>query len=282
MAITQLTSLNSLFNTLYEDALFVAREANIMTNLVTSYSATGWMNRVIPTRPQISAVGVADGVDFASPTTFGRTTLATLTPGEVIAQVVLTDQDIDTDPDDARRDAAIELGNAVATKIDTDLVGDFSSFTTDVGPGAGQSATISDFAAGIAILRNAKAPNPIYVVAHPFHWHDVWILLGQPGANQALLGDVANQALRDYFVGRWVNVLWFTNANIAIDGSDDAISGLFNPGALAFDSRRAPRLEPERDASLRAWELNMTAGYAHGVRRDTFGVKYTADATTPT
>lgn len=282
MAITQLTSLNSLFNTLYEDALFVAREANIMTNLVTSYSATGWMNRVIPTRPQISAVGVADGVDFASPTTFGRTTMATLTPGEVIAQVVLTDQDIDTDPDDARRDAAIELGNAVATKIDTDLVGDFSSFTTDVGPGAGQSATISDFAAGIAILRNAKAPNPIYVVAHPFHWHDVWILLGQPGANQALLGDVANQALRDYFVGRWVNVLWFTNANIAIDGNDDAISGLFNPGALAFDSRRAPRLEPERDASLRAWELNMTAGYAHGVRRDTFGVKYTADATTPT
>lgn len=282
MAITQLTSLNSLFNTLYEDALFVAREANIMTNLVTSYSATGWMNRVIPTRPQISAVGVADGVDFASPTTFGRTTLATLTPGEVIAQVVLTDQDIDTDPDDARRDAAIELGNAVATKIDTDLVGDFSSFTTDVGPGAGQSATISDFAAGIAILRNAKAPNPIYVVAHPFHWHDVWILLGQPGANQALLGDVANQALRDYFVGRWVNVLWFTNANIAIDGNDDAISGIFNPGALAFDSRRAPRLEPERDASLRAWELNMTAGYAHGVRRDTFGVKYTADATTPT
>lgn len=282
MAITQLTSLNSLFNTLYEDALFVAREANIMTNLVTNYSATGWMNRVIPTRPQISAVAVADGVDFASPTTFGRTTLATLTPGEVIAQVVLTDQDIDTDPDDARRDAAIELGNAVATKIDTDLVGDFSSFGTDVGPGAGSACTIGDFAAGIAILRNAKAPNPIYVVCHPYHWHDVWILLGQPGANQALLGDVANQALRDYFVGRWVNVLWFTNANIAIDGSDDAVSGIFNPGALAFDSRRAPRLEPERDASLRAWELNMTAGYAHGVRRNTFGVKYTADATTPT
>lgn len=282
MAITQLTSLNSLFNTLYEDALFVAREANIMTNLVTSYSATGWMNRIIPTRPEISAVAVADGADFAASTTFGRTTLATLTPGEVIAQVVMTDQDIDTDPDDARRDAAIELGNAVATKIDTDLVTDMASFTTDVGPGAGSSATIGDFAAGIAILRNAKAPNPIYVVCHPYHWHDVWILLGQPGANQALLGDVANQALRDYFVGRWVNVLWFTNANIAIDASDDAVSGIFNPGALAFDSRRAPRLEPERDASLRAWELNMTAGYAHGVRRNAFGVKYTADATTPT
>lgn len=282
MAITQLTSLNSLFNTLYEDALFVAREANIMTNLVTSYSATGWMNRIIPTRPEISAVAVADGADFAAPTTFGRTTLATLTPGEVIAQVVMTDQDIDTDPDDARRDAAIELGNAVATKIDTDLVTDMASFTTDVGPGTGSAATIGDFAAGIAILRNNKAPNPIYVVCHPYHWHDVWILLGQPGANQALLGDVANQALRDYFVGRWVNVLWFTNANIAINSTPDAVSGIFNPGALAFDSRRAPRLEPERDASLRAWELNMTAGYAHGVRRNTFGVKYTADATTPT
>ena len=281
MAITTVSALNSLFNTIYEDALFVARENNIMTNLVTRYSATGWMNRNISTRPEISAVGVADGVDFAAPTTFGRTTLSTLTPGEVIAQVVLTDQDIDTDPDDARRDSATELGNAIATKIDTDLTSAFTSFSTDKGDGAGNSATIANFAAAIAVLRNAKAPNPVYIVCHPYHWHDIWTELGQPGANQALLGDVANQALRDYFVGRWINVLWFTNANIAVDASDDAVSGVFNPGALAFDSRRAPRLEPERDASQRAWELNMTAGYAFGVRRDTFGVKFTADAAEP-
>lgn len=110
---------------------------------------------------------------------------------------------------------------------------------------------------------------------------DIWVELGQPASNKAFLGDVANQALKDFFVGSFLNMNWFVNANISVDGSDDAISGIFNPGALAFDSRKAPTLEPERDASLRAWELNMVGGWAHGVRRPTFGVKYTADAATP-
>lgn len=282
MAVTTTSDLNSLFALIYEDALFVARETNIMTNLVTNYAAPGWMVRKIGIRPTVSAASVADGVDYATPTTFGQTLKATLTPGEVIAQVILTDQMIDTDSSDAVRDAAQELGNAVGTKIDTDLVTDFASFTTDKGDGANTTATIANFAAAVSVLRNAKAPNPIYCVVHPYHWHDVWVELGQPAANQALLGDVANQALRDFFVGRWINVQWFSDANIAVDVNSDAISGVFNPGALAFDSRKAPTLERERDASLRAWELNMTAGYAHGVRRTEFGVKFTADATEPT
>lgn len=281
MAISTVSNISGYFNTIYEDALFVARENNLMTNLVTNYSATGWMNRVVSIYPTITAESVSEGVDYANANTFDKTTLATLTPGEIMTQVVLTDRRMETDPDDARRDAATEMGNAVATKIDTDLVSSFSDFTVDVGPGAGSAATIAKFAVGISRLRNAKTPNPVYIVAHPYHWHDVFIELGQPAANQALLGDVANQALRDFFVGRWINVQWFINANISVDGSDDAISGMFNPQAIAFDTRKAPMMEPERDASLRAWELNLSAGYAYGVRRDGFGVKYTADAATP-
>lgn len=282
MAVSTVSDLNSLFNTIFEDALFVARENNIMTSLVTNYSATGWMDRKISAYPQITAQSVAENVDFAAPTTFDKQVLATLSPGEVMSQSILTDRRIDTDPDDARRDCATELGSSIGTKIDTDITSAFSSFTTDKGTGAGNAATISSFAAAISVLRTNKVPNPIYVVCHPYHWHDVWILLGQPGANQALLGDVANQALRDFYVGRWVNVMWFTSANIAIDASADAISAIFSPQSLAFDSRKAPTLEPERDASLRAWELNMSAGYAYGVRRNAFGIKYTADATEPT
>ena len=282
MAVSTVSSMNSLFSSIYEDALFVAREANIMTSLVRNYSATGWMNRVIGIYPTLSAASVGENVDYSNATEFTKTALATLTPGEVIAQVVLTDRRIDTDPDNARVDAAQELGNAIATKIDTDLASSFSSFTTDKGDGAGSAASIANFAAAISVLRNNKAPMPIYAVVHPYHWHDIWIELGQPAANQSLLGDVANQALKDFYVGRWVNVQWFTNANIAVDGSDDAISGVFNPQAIGFDVRKAPTLEPERDASLRAWELNMSAGYGYGVIRTTFGVKFTADATEPT
>lgn len=281
MTLTTRSSLNSLFNDIHEDAYFVAREQNIMVQLVRNFSATGWMSRKITKRAEVTAQDVADGEDFSNATEFSKTNPATLTPGEVMAQVILTDQDIETDPDNAREDAAFEMGNAITTKIDTDLVGEFGNLTTDKGPGAGSSATIATFAAGVSVLRNVPAPNPIYIVLHPYHWHDVWTELGQPATNQALLGDVANEALRSFYVGDWLNAQWFTSANISVDSSDDAVSGMFNPRALGFDSRKEPMLEPERDASLRAWELNYSAGYAHGVIRDEFGVKYTADAAEP-
>ena len=170
MAITKSSDLNSLFNSIYEDTLFVAREGNIMTNLVTNYSATGWMSRIIPIYAQVTAASVAEGVDFSNPTTFSKSTQATLTPGEIMCQVILTDIEISTDPEDSRANAATEMGNAIATKIDEDLLGLFSSFSSDKGAGSGQTATLQKFANCIAVLRNAKVPNPIHIVLHPYHW----------------------------------------------------------------------------------------------------------------
>lgn len=106
--------------------------------------------------------------------------------------------------------------------------------------------------------------------------------MGQPAGTYPFLGDLANQALRDFFVGSWLNSEWFTSANITIDSGDDAIGAVFNSNALGFDSREAPTLEPERDASLKGWELNMSAGYAVGELRDEWGVSLTHDATEPT
>ena len=106
--------------------------------------------------------------------------------------------------------------------------------------------------------------------------------MGQPNATYSFLGDTANQALRDFYVGNWVNATWFISANIAVDSSDDAYSAVFNPNALGFDTRESPTLEPERDASRKATELNMSAGYAVGVIRSTFGVYLIHDATEPT
>ena len=284
MAVTAVSDLNSLFNTIYERALFVAREMNLMTNLVDNRSATGWMNRVVPTRPTVTAVSVNETQDFNSPTTFGRSALATLTPGEIIAQVVLTDRDMDTDPDSAIMDAEMELGGAIATKIDVDLVTLFASFGTDKGPGAGAAATITDLASAVALLRQNHANQygqPVAVL-HPYHWHDIWVLLGQPAATYTNLQALTSQALQDYWVGQFLGLGIFTSANIAIDAADDAVSGVFVRPALMLDTRRPARLETERDASARAWELNMSAGYAVGIVRDTFGVGYTADATEPT
>ncbi len=281
MPVSTITSLNSYFNDVYADTLFVARETNLMAGLVTAYSARGYANRILPIYPSLTAQPVAEGVDFASATEWAKTDAVTLTPGEVMTQVILTDRRIQTDPNDARRDAAVEMGGAIAAKIDTDLVGLFSGFSVDKGA-AGSALTIKRCAAALARLRTEKVRAPFFFVVHPYAWHAVWTELGQPTANQAFLGEVANQAMRDYGVGSFLAAQWFSSANIAIDGSSDAVSAVFSREALALDTREAPTLEPDRDASKRAWELNLRAGYAVGVRRDDFGVKLTHDATEPT
>lgn len=281
MAITIVADLNGLYNLIYEDALFVAREANLMVGLVRNFSATGYMARKLGIRPQITAMDKPEGVDFQNATKFGKDLKATLTPKVIMAQALLTDEDVQTDPDDARMDASQELGGSIATKIDEDLVKLFGSLTKEKAA-AGAALSISKCAAGVSVLRQAKAPNPLYFVLHPYGWHDVWTELGQPASQKAFLGDLANEALRSFFVGSWLAATWFTSANIDIDASDDAISGLFNPQSLGFDTRENPTLEPERDASRKATELNMSAGYAVGIIRDEYAVKLTHDATEPT
>ena len=283
MAVTTVADLSGLFNTIYERALFVAREANLMTGLVNNVSATGWMNRVVPIRPQVTAISVAETQDFNSPTTVGKSALATLTPGEIAAQVVLTDRDVETDPDSARMDAEMEMGMAVATKIDVDLISLFTSFATDKGGGAGNSATLTDLAAARAVVQNTSkgSDGPISAVMHPYQWHDIWVELGQPAATYTNLQDFTTQALRDYWVANLVGVNIYTSSNISVDTGDDAIGAVFTRNAMWLDTRRAIRMEPERDASARAWELNINAGYAYGLVRSTYGVKFTTDAAEP-
>lgn len=281
MATTTTSNLNSLYPNIYEDAIFVAREMNLMAALVYNYEGGTMATRYMGIRPQVTAQTKAEGVDFANPTTFGINTKMELTPSTAFAQVVVTDEDVMTDPSDVQQSAARELGGAIATKVDVDLLGLFSSFTTGKGT-ANAALTIKLVAAGIAVLRNAKAPSPINVVLHPYGWFDVWVELGQPAATYDFLGEVANQALRDYAVGAWIGARWFQNANISVDSSDDAYSGVFHGDALALDTRRRPTMEVERDASKLADEVNMHMMYGVGIRRDEFGVYLLHDAAEPT
>lgn len=283
MAVTTVSDLNSLYNSIYDDALFVAREMNLMSGLVTNVSATGWMNRVVAIRPQVTAVSVGETQDFNSPTTMGLTSHATLTPGEIAAQVVLTKRDVETDPHGAQAAAAYELGAAMASKIDVDLISLFDSFSTDKGDGGGGTATFENFAAGVAVVRATtynSDGNPVAVL-HPYHWHDIWLELGKPAATYPNLQEVTTQALRDYYITTLMGgVRIFTSANITAGTA--AVGGIFTRSAIYLDTRRPITMEtPEYDGSKRAWELNVNAGYAYGLVRSTYGVGFTADASEP-
>jgi len=85
---------------------------------------------------------------------------------------------------------------------------------------------------------------------------------------------------RNYYMGSAGGVEVYTSANITAGTS--VYCGMFHRQALALDLRRAPRLEVERDASRRGYELNFTSVYAHGVWRPAWGVAGLFDASTPT
>lgn len=281
MTLTTKTDLAGLFNTIYEDAVFVARDNVLMPMLVQNFAdGVGYADRVVPLWAQAEAKNVADGVDFVTGKKLSKSEKARFTPGEVMAQFLLTDQMMLTNPESAPNAAATELGNAVAEKIDKDLLGLFSTFSNGKGT-AGSALKIAHVAAALAVVRTNKGRGRASTVVTAYQWHDIWVELGQPAATQALLGDVANQALRDYAVGRFVGVDWYTSDNITVD-SNNAYGAVFVPEAIALDVREQITLRPQRDESLRADELNMHTGYAYGKLWGERGAYLLSDSSEPT
>lgn len=64
-------------------------------------------------------------------------------------------------------------------------------------------------------------------------------------------------------------------------GAGYATGAIFNRDAIALDLRRAMRIEPQRDASLRSTELNTTMVYGVGQWRTEWGIQIQTKATAP-
>lgn len=281
MAMSTYAAISAYVNPIFERSMSVAYEANLMAQLVTNYSSTGWMTRNVPVYPTFTAQQVAETDDISNPQDFNKSTLATFTPQEFALQVLISDRRIETDPENAQNDAIRHIGLAMANKIDTDLCAEFANLSSGKGT-AGSVLAIVNVSAGIAKLRTAtKMTGVNNIVLHPYQWHDIWLELGQPQANKAFLGDTANEALRNYAVGDMLDGQWYTSANVSGGGGGTCYGGVFRQEAIALDTRRGYRLEPERDASKRGLELNATMGYDTGVLRSDYGVYLLSDASEP-
>lgn len=274
------SDISSFVNTVFEDAMMVARDNNLMANLVTVFndrSGLAVRKSSIYGTATMNSVGETDDLTSQA---YTPSVLSTLTPAEVGAQFFLTDSRLESDPFSVRNDAALELGLAAANKIERDILGNFSSLTGGTVGAAGTAITWGHFFAAVSRLRGQNAPLPYACVMHPYQWH----VLGKaiaPGATVTNSPAIQDAVTRNFYVGSVSGVDIYTSANITVDGSDDANGAMFSRAALALDVRRAPRLEPERDASRRGWELNLSSVYAHGVWRPAFGIRMLFDAATP-
>lgn len=276
------TDISTFVNNIYEGALLTARDQNVMAGLVRAFNdRTGIASRKNQQYGGASMNSIAETDDLVGQA-FTPLNIATITPAEAGAQYFLTDTRIETDPFNVQRDAAQDLGEAMATKIETDLLSSFTSFTGGTLGAAGSAITWSYVFAAESILRKQKAPYPYNLILHPYQWNVLAKAASVAGSNTNAAPSLLEEVNRAFWVRSVGGVNIFVSANITPDASDDAVIGMFSRDAVAFDLRRAPRLEAERDASRRGYELNMSAVYGYGVWRPLFGVKMTFDASTPT
>lgn len=274
------SDISAYVNTIFEDAMFIARDNSLMQPLVRTFNDTqGMALRKNSQYGTASITQVAETDDLVSQT-FNPSVIATLTPAEYAGQVFITDLRMESDPFGARDDAAVELGVAMAQSIEHNILSTFTSLTGGTVGAAGSLLTWGYFSAAMTLLRNQNAPLPYAAVLSPNMYHNLAKSATVAGATSSAAPNFADDVTRRWWVNSFGPVDIYLSSNIA---AGTAVYGaMFSRQAIAYDERRAPRLEPQRDASRRGLELNMSTVYGYGVWRPRFGVTIVADGSAPT
>ena len=276
---TTSSTLSELFTNITQEAIFTFQETSVMRPLVTLYPIVGSGKTVeVPVYPTISAAAVNEATDLSN--TAVNPTSATITASEIGVMTTLTDLGANSAARNVGADIGKLFGEAIAKKVDTDLVNlldDFAS-ASDQG-GAGTELTADLLFKAQAILRTANVPAPYYGVFHPKALFNLKKTLTQAGyaGTATAISDIGNEALRNGYIGRIAGIDVFENANITIDAYDDSYGGVFHPASLGLAMKEEFKVESQRDASLRATELVASIVYGTGVIKDTYGVSVKTD-----
>ena len=271
------STLSELYTEIVAEALFVASEKSIMRPLVKNYAISGGGKSVeVPIYAAVSAAAVADATDLSN--TAINPTSVTITASENGIMTTLTDLARNSAPRNVAADIGKLFGEAIAKKIDTDLTALFDGFSTAVGSGS-TALTAALVFQSIANVRNAGVSmDGVSAVLHPMVAYDLKANLTNTFAN-ANGNDLANEALRNGFVGRLGGVPIYETTNIDNDGTaGDYKQGVFHRDALGLAMMQDLKIETQRDASLRADEIVATAVYGVGELNDTYGVELHSDS----
>jgi N4-gp56 family major capsid protein len=275
MAGTTSATLDDLFVNIVAQARFTAEEQSLMMGLVTQYNIAGQAGKTvqIPKYPAVTAADLTEGT--APSDTDVSTSSVTVTCAEVGNSVLLTDLAAMGAGNPADELGTV-LGNAIATKIDSDLIALFSGFSGALGS-AGAEITVADLFKAAATLRANKVTGSMAAVVHPYQAYQLKAGLTNTFANPNG-GDLQNEAMRNGYVGSIAGIDVYESANVSIDGNDDAVAAVFAPEALAIALKSEFNLETQRNATRRGTELVATAVYGVAELDDSYGVKITADA----
>ena len=251
-------------------------------NLIEQFTLPKGSKQVtVPKVGQMSMQDLTDGVDIVDEEDIGMTTVD-LTASEVGAKIILTDKLVRQSAENVFSMIGRQLGDGMARKKDVDVLALYSGFSTDIGA-AGRSMSLANVSAAIAYAKGKKFGSNVYIVQHPFAVWDIANTAVTASTTYPVPVGWSADLLGNFFSGlRPINgVPIFEDGNISIDSSDDAVGVIADKSALAVLKSVDMNKEQDRDISLRATEVVITADYGVFELDDSKGVALTLDAGTP-
>ena len=274
------------------DAVIAFNHTNVMYPLVQAKQAVqGAITVQFPDYTKIassSVDAVSDGADQSSVTSI-TTAARSATISEHVIRADVSDLARMGNAEDLTGNVGQILGNAVAAKLDDDLV-TLGESLSQTECGAGTSLALSHCFGAMRQMRAAGAPFPYNLVLSP---KQVWGSKGLisllhdaavTGSNQkplSLMGAKGEEAMAAGWVGSIAgfDVYWSDQINEDVGSGGDAAGFAFSKGAfgLAVGPEGLFRLETERNASFRTTEYIATGFWGQVEIKDAFGVYILSD-----
>ena len=280
MAESTTTSLQHLISPLVAEALFVASEKSIMRGLVRNFNVPANSGKIIqvPIYPKLTATAPGEGTALTADTV--TTTNKDITLVENGVMVELTDLASVTSETDVVRDLGALLGNAIATKQDTDLTALFDGFSKIVG-GADVAFSAAKLFEAVAELRNLGVPSTdLACVVHPYIAYDLKAGVSNTfGSGSGATTDVGNEAMRSGYVGTVAGVPVYESSNISNTGTTGDYKGaVFHRDAMGIAMLQDLKIETRRVPANRSTEIVATSVYGVSELHDTYGVELMMDS----
>ena len=276
MTITNTTTLNDLLPSIVAEALFVASERSIMRGLVRNYTLSAGQGKTVtvPIYPKQTAAALTEGTapSFTAISTDG----ATLTVSEVGLTAQISDLAIMASSSNVISDIGRLFGEAIARKMDTDLLALANSLSVTVG-GVSTTGTPALLFQAIAKLRaqGYDTANDCAIVLHPNVAYDIASTLTSTFAAPASM--VGNDALRNGFMGMLGGVPVYQSSLVAQSSASSNASGdyanlIMHRDAFGLAMMQDIKIESQREATKRGFDLVGSAIYGVGELYDAAGV----------
>ena len=273
------------------DAVIAFNHVNVMYPLVTVQQAAQGSNHVqFSDWTKLASSDVTAATQATTTTAVAITTAArTATISEHVIASTVSDLVLMGSGDDVEGQAGPALGNAVAAKLDDDLVELGKSFS-QTECGAGTELALSHIFGSMRQLRAAGAPMPYNLVLSP---KQVWgakgiisllhdeAVTGSNAKPMSMMGNKAEEAFSTGYVGSIAgfNVYWSDQIDENVGSGGDAAGFAFSQGGigLGVGADGLFRIAAERDEMLRATNYVATGFWGEVEIKDAYGVYILSD-----